>query len=30
MPPQAGLAVFERSPDGRLAAARIYDDIAAP
>jgi hypothetical protein len=30
MPPQAGLAVFERSPDGLLAAARIYDDIAAP
>jgi hypothetical protein len=27
---QAGLAVFERSPDGLLAAARIYDDVAAP
>lgn len=30
MPPQAGLAVFERSPDGLLAAARVYDDVAAP
>ena len=28
--PQPGLAVFERSPDGLLAAARIYDDVAAP
>ena len=25
--PQAGLAVYERGPTGRLAAARIYDDI---
>jgi hypothetical protein len=30
MPPQAGLAVLERSPDGLLAAVRIYDDVAAP
>jgi hypothetical protein len=28
--PQAGLSVYERSPDGLLAAARLYDDIAAP
>jgi hypothetical protein len=25
--PQAGLAVYERGPTGRLAAARIYDDV---
>jgi hypothetical protein len=25
--PQAGLAVYERGPSGRLAAARIYDDV---
>jgi hypothetical protein len=30
LPPQAGIAVYERGPDGLLAAARIYDDIAAP
>ena len=30
LPPQAGIAVFERSPDGLLAAVRIYDDIEAP
>jgi hypothetical protein len=30
IPPQPGVAVFERSPDGLLAAARIYDDVAAP
>jgi SnoaL-like domain len=28
--PQAGISVFERSSDGLLAAARIYDDIEAP
>jgi ketosteroid isomerase-like protein len=28
--PQAGLAVHERSPDGLLAAVRVYDDIEAP
>lgn len=28
--PQAGLAVHERGPDGRLAAVRNYDDIAPP
>jgi hypothetical protein len=30
LPPQAGLGVFERGPDGLLAAARIYDDIEPP
>ena len=30
LPPQAGIAVFERDPDGLLAAARVYDDIDAP
>ena len=28
IPPQAGVAVYERGPSGRLAAARIYDDVA--
>jgi ketosteroid isomerase-like protein len=30
IPPQAGIGVFERGPDGLLAAARVYDDIEAP
>ena len=30
LPPQAGIGVFERGPDGLLAAARIYDDVEAP
>jgi ketosteroid isomerase-like protein len=30
LPPQAGISVFERGPDGRLAAVRVYDDIEAP
>jgi hypothetical protein len=30
LPPQAGLGVYERGPDGRLAAARVYDDIEPP
>jgi ketosteroid isomerase-like protein len=30
LPPQAGIAVFERSPDGSLVAARFYDDVEAP
>ena len=30
LPPQAGSAVHERGPDGRLAAVRFYDDVAAP
>jgi ketosteroid isomerase-like protein len=28
--PQAGLGVYERGPDGLLAAARLYDDVEAP
>ena len=28
--PQAGIAVYERAPDGLLAAARVYDDVEAP
>lgn len=28
--PQAGLAVYERGASGRLAAARIYDDVDPP
>jgi SnoaL-like domain len=30
LPPQAALGVFERGPDGLLAAVRIYDDVEAP
>jgi ketosteroid isomerase-like protein len=30
LPPQAGIAVFERSSNGRLAAVRIYDDVQPP
>ena len=30
LPPQAGMAVFERGPDGLLAAARVYDEVEAP
>ncbi len=30
LPPQAGMAVFERGADGLLAATRAYDDIEAP
>lgn len=30
VPPQAGIAIYERGPDGNLAAARVYDDIEAP
>ena len=30
LPPQAGIAIYERGPDGLLAAARVYDDIEAP
>ena len=30
LPPQAGISVYERGPDGLLAAARVYDDVAAP
>jgi hypothetical protein len=30
LPPQAGIAVFERDGDGLLVAARIYDDVVVP
>jgi hypothetical protein len=30
LPPQAGLVVYERSPDGLLAAVRVYEDIEPP
>jgi ketosteroid isomerase-like protein len=30
LPPQAGIGIYERGPDGLLVAARIYDDIEAP
>jgi len=30
VPPQAGLGVYERGPDGLLAAARFYDDVEPP
>jgi hypothetical protein len=30
IPAQAGIAVYERGPSGRLAAARIYDDVTPP
>jgi ketosteroid isomerase-like protein len=30
LPAQAGLAIFERDPDGLLAAVRVYDDVQAP
>jgi NAD(P)-dependent dehydrogenase (short-subunit alcohol dehydrogenase family) len=30
LPPQAGLGVYERGPDGLLAAVRAYDDVAPP
>jgi ketosteroid isomerase-like protein len=30
LPPQAGIGIFERGPDGLLAAVRIYDDVEAP
>jgi hypothetical protein len=28
--PQAGIGIYERGPDGLLAAVRVYDDIVAP
>ncbi len=28
--PQAGIAIYERDPDGLLAAARVYDDVEPP
>jgi ketosteroid isomerase-like protein len=30
LPPQAGIGVYERGPDGLLAAVRVYDDIEPP
>jgi limonene-1,2-epoxide hydrolase len=30
LPPQAGLGVYERGPDGLLTAARVYDDVEPP
>jgi limonene-1,2-epoxide hydrolase len=30
LPSQAGMAVFERGPDGLLVAARVYDDVEPP
>ena len=30
LPPQAGVAVYVRGSSGRLAAARIYDDVSPP
>ncbi len=30
LPPQAGIAVYERGPDELLAAARVYDDVEPP
>jgi limonene-1,2-epoxide hydrolase len=30
LPPQAGIGVYERGPDGLLAAVRVYDDVVAP
>ena len=30
LPPQAGISVYERDPEGLLAAVRVYDDIEAP
>lgn len=30
LPPQAGVAVYERGPTGKIAEARIYDDVEGP
>ena len=30
MPPQAGISVYERGPDGLLAAVRTYQDVTPP
>jgi limonene-1,2-epoxide hydrolase len=30
VPPQAGIGIYERGPDGLLAAVRIYDDVEPP
>jgi hypothetical protein len=30
LPAQAGIGVYERTPDGLLGGVRVYDDVAAP
>jgi hypothetical protein len=30
LPPQAGITIYERAPDGLLAAARVYADVDPP
>jgi SnoaL-like protein len=30
LPPQAGIAVYERGRSGKIAAARVYDDVEGP
>lgn len=30
LPPQAGVAVYERGPGGRIREARVYDDVQGP
>ena len=30
LPPQAGVAIYERGPSGKLHEARIYDDVEGP
>lgn len=30
VPPQAGISIYERGPDGLLAAVRSYDDVTPP
>ncbi len=30
LPPQAGVAIYERGATGRIAAARVYDDVQGP
>ena len=30
LPAQAGIGVYERGPDGLLAAARVYDNVGSP
>ena len=30
LPPQAGVAVYERGADDRLTAVRLYDDVEPP
>ena len=30
LPPQAGIAIYERGATGRIAQARVYDDVEGP